>query len=174
MEIRARRFQHAHVKCACITQITLRTLCTTSLLVTVAGRLAMTETPEGPRPSSARSKSASTGSEDPLPTGSSSPNLANLLGISFPSDSQSTAVLAIDGRRYLIDVATKTVIEIHAQSSGSSPGSQSDKDRQIAAMLFSKNCAGCHGPDGKGNRSIGTPNFTDPAFQKSVSASAAT
>jgi cytochrome c553 len=126
--------------------MTIRTLCITSLLLTAAGRLAMSQ------------------------TGSSPQDLANFLGISFPSDSQSTVVLTRDGRQYLIDVVSKTVKEIHAQSSGS-PAPVSDKDRQMAAALFAKNCAVCHGPDGKGNKSIGTPNFTDPAFEKSVSTS---
>jgi cytochrome c oxidase cbb3-type subunit 3 len=30
-----------------------------------------------------------------------------------------------------------------------------------AAKLFGDNCAGCHGPDGKGNRQFGAPNLTD-------------
>lgn len=29
------------------------------------------------------------------------------------------------------------------------------------AVLFEQNCAACHGPDGKGNRSVGAPNLTD-------------
>jgi len=132
--------------------MTLRTLCTISLLFTLLGRVAKPQTPDSQQ-------------------ASSSPDLAKLLGISFPSDSRSTIVLAREGRQYLIDAATKTVKEIHAQSS-ESPEPLPDKDRQTAAMLFSKNCASCHGPDGKGNKSIGTPNFTDPAFQKGVSASA--
>lgn len=102
---------------------------------------------------------------------SSSSDLTQLLGVSFPSDSQSTVVLTREGRRYLIDVAAKTVKEIQAESSGS-PRPLPDKNTQMAAMLFSKNCAGCHGSGGKGIKSIGTPDFTDPAFQKSVNDSA--
>ncbi|HXJ02522.1 MAG TPA: cytochrome-c oxidase, cbb3-type subunit III [Micropepsaceae bacterium] len=30
-----------------------------------------------------------------------------------------------------------------------------------ATQLFADNCAGCHGPDGKGNRKFGAPNLTD-------------
>jgi mono/diheme cytochrome c family protein len=131
--------------------MTIRTLCILSLLLIGVGRLAISQTPND--------------------TATSSEDLAKLLGISFPSDSQSTIVLTRDGRQYLIDTATKMVKEIGAQSSGST-GPVSDKNRQMAAALFSKNCAVCHGPDGKGNKSTGTPDFTDPAFQKAVSAGA--
>jgi cytochrome c oxidase cbb3-type subunit 3 len=30
-----------------------------------------------------------------------------------------------------------------------------------ATSLFADNCAACHGPEGKGNRSFGAPNLTD-------------
>jgi mono/diheme cytochrome c family protein len=135
--------------------------CTLSLLLMAIGRLAITQTPESPTPSH-----ASTGSGDPHQTGTASPDLAKLLGISFPNDSQSTVILTREGRQYLIDVASRTVREIPGQTSSSGP--LVDKDRQMAAALFSKNCATCHGPGGQGIKSIGSPNFTDPAFQKSV------
>jgi mono/diheme cytochrome c family protein len=76
-------------------------------------------------------------------------------------------VLARDGKQYVIDVSAKTVREIQAQSPGASAGGQQNT---AAAALFQKNCASCHGPDGKGNKAIGTPNFTDPAFLTTVSA----
>ncbi len=107
-------------------------------------------------------------SETPNGPGSSSENLAKVLGLSFPADSQSTVVLTRDGRQYRIDPSARTVEEMHAAAG--SQGPLTDKDRQMAAALFAKNCATCHGPDGKGTRSIKTPDFTDPAFQKSVSA----
>ena len=31
----------------------------------------------------------------------------------------------------------------------------------LGAKIFANNCAVCHGPDGKGNRSVGAPNLTD-------------
>jgi mono/diheme cytochrome c family protein len=94
----------------------------------------------------------------------SSADLAKLLGVSFPSDSQSTVLLTRDGKQYLIDVSAKTVKEIPGQSSGTAAAP--------AAALFSENCARCHGPDGRGMKSAGTPNFTDPAFQRSADPSA--
>src|ERR1700685_284328 len=130
--------------------MTIRIPCILSLLLIGAGGLALSETPKD--------------------TGSSSEDLAKLLGISFPSNSQSTVVLTRDGKQYLIDVATKTVKEVRAAMAESSEPA-SDKDRQMAAALFAKDCAACHGPDGKGNKSIGTLNFTDPALQKTVSVS---
>ncbi len=96
-------------------------------------------------------------------------DLAAALGITFPGNSQSTAVLTKDGKKYLIDVANKTVKEIGTQASAT--GALSGDAGKMAAALFEKNCAACHGPNGKGNKAIGTPNFTDPAFQRSKSAS---
>lgn len=125
----------------------LRKLCLLSFALMAAGRLAMTQV---------------AGEQ------SSSAVLAKALGISFPSDSQSTVVIERDGKRYLIDVATKSVKELGAESSGSFEQTP-DKGMQAAATLFSKNCAVCHGLDGKGNKSVGTPNFTDSAVQKSAS-----
>jgi cytochrome c oxidase cbb3-type subunit 3 len=34
-------------------------------------------------------------------------------------------------------------------------------DLTRGAKIFSDNCAPCHGPEGKGNRSVGAPNLTD-------------
>ena len=89
----------------------------------------------------------------------SGPDLAESVGVSFPAGSESSVVLEKDGKRYLIDVSTKTVTELGALSAVTE-----------SAMLFAKNCAACHGTGGKGMKSIGTPDFTNPAFQKSVNA----
>ena len=54
-------------------------------------------------------------------------------------------------------MAAKTVQEIASGPQGS------------VASLFQQNCAGCHNPDGKGVAAVHTPNFTNPAFQRSLS-----
>jgi mono/diheme cytochrome c family protein len=91
------------------------------------------------------------------------------LGLSFPSDSQSTVLLNRDGKQYLIDVGKRTVQELASPSPQiSTPTSGSDQ-HAAAAALFARNCAACHGPEGKGIRGIGTPDFNDPAVQHSIS-----
>lgn len=98
-------------------------------------------------------------------------DLAKELGISFPSSAPSTIMLVRAGKSYLIDVAAKSVKEVGGPSSGGAPISElaMQADIRAAAPLFQKNCAACHGADGKGNKGIGTPNFTDPTVQKSAS-----
>jgi cytochrome c oxidase cbb3-type subunit 3 len=85
--------------------------------------------------------------------------VANPLGISFPSGAGSSLILERDGKRYLIDVAAKTIQEI-APAEG-----------DPAASLFQQNCAKCHGPGGKGLAEVHTPDFTNPAFSRSLKAS---
>lgn len=87
-----------------------------------------------------------------------SADLAKALGISFSSAADSSLILERDGKRYKVDAAAKTVQEI---------GSGSEAP---AAALFAQNCSTCHGPDGKGIRSKHTPDFTDPSFERSLSA----
>jgi mono/diheme cytochrome c family protein len=70
--------------------------------------------------------------------------------------SGSTLILEHDGKRYLIDVAAKTVQEIAPEAG------------DPAASLFQQNCAKCHGPDGKGLAAVRTPDFTSPAFSRSL------
>jgi len=60
----------------------------------------------------------------------------------------------------MIDVAAKSVSELGA-------GTQTSPTAPNASTVFAKNCAVCHGADGKGNPAIGTPNFLDPSFQRS-------
>lgn len=79
--------------------------------------------------------------------------------ISYVGDSHSTLLLEVEGKRYVVDVAAQTV---RPTSDGAPAGESS------ATVLFHDNCATCHGPDGKGDRRAGTPNFTDPSVQRSL------
>src|SRR4051794_14802374 len=71
-----------------------------------------------------------------------SADLAKSLGIEFPSGSSSQVVLQRDGKRYIVDVAAKSVSELGG-------GSETSSAPPNASALFGKNCAPCHGPDGK-------------------------
>lgn len=99
--------------------------------------------------------------------GAQTSDLAASLGISFPSDSQSILLLTRDGKHYLVDVAAKTVREMPPQATETRT-SLAPAGKHAAAMLFAKNCAACHGPQGKGIRSAGTPDFNNPAVQRSL------
>jgi mono/diheme cytochrome c family protein len=85
-----------------------------------------------------------------------SSDAAKSLGISFSNGTGSTLILERDGKRYQVDVAAKTVQEI---ASGA----------ERAAALFQQNCAVCHGAGGKGVAAVHTPDFTNPAFERSLS-----
>src|SRR3954470_3323418 len=91
-----------------------------------------------------------------------SADLAKSLGIEFPSGSSTQVILERDGKRYMIDVAAKSVSELAG-------GAQAPATAPNASAVFAKNCAACHGADGKGNPAIGTPNFLDPSFQRTQS-----
>ena len=99
-----------------------------------------------------------------------SADAAKSLGVSFSSGADSTLILERDGKRYKVDVAAKTIQEIGPGVSGG----VSEGTSEPAAALFQKNCAVCHGSDGKGVASQHTPDFTNPVLQRSLSAKDAT
>jgi len=77
--------------------------------------------------------------------------------VSYVDASHSTVLLSVDGKQYLVNVA--------ALSISNAPGT-SAVAASPAADLFRQNCSGCHGVSGQGGGAAGTPNLTDPAFQK--------
>ncbi|MFL6415880.1 MAG: DUF5777 family beta-barrel protein [Bryobacteraceae bacterium] len=89
-------------------------------------------------------------------------DLAKSLGIEFPSGSSSQVILQRDGKRYMIDVAAKSVSELGG-------GSETPSSKADASALFARNCAVCHGADGRGNKAMGTPDFHDANFQRTQS-----
>ncbi len=88
-----------------------------------------------------------------------SSDLLKSLGISFSGSAGSTFILDKDGKRYQVDVATRTVQELAAEPAAKVP----------AAVLFQQNCAVCHGANGKGDATVHTPDFTSAALQRSLS-----
>jgi mono/diheme cytochrome c family protein len=78
---------------------------------------------------------------------------------SYVDASHSTLRLQVDGKEYLVDVAAGTV---HPAGTAEQDGGQ---PAQSGATLFAQHCAGCHGTDGRGISSAGTPNFTSRDFQ---------
>jgi len=96
--------------------------------------------------------------------------LLRTLKLSFADDSSSVLYIEQAGRKYKIDVATRSVTEVSMaglplkNAAFAQPASQSPAQSQLAPQptgqaLFQANCARCHGADGKGIRSIGTPDF---------------
>jgi len=109
-----------------------------------------------------------------LPDPQPSP-LATSLGIEFVKDSTTTVLLERDGKRYVVDLAARTVREAqplaaaHASSAAAGPAAAADrKDPPDGAGIFKSNCTMCHGPDGKGIAAMKTPDFTDPKVQASL------
>jgi len=82
------------------------------------------------------------------------------LRVSYSDAAHSSVLLEMNGKQYIVDVASHSVRE--AGSSSSAPQSP-------AADLFRQNCAQCHGVDGKGVRGKGTPDFASASTQASLS-----
>ena len=95
----------------------------------------------------------------PVARAQSADELARSLNVSFSPGSSSVLYLERDGKRYVIDVAAKSIREA-SQSESAAPASGS--------ALFQANCSGCHGPDGKGISSVGTPDFTNASMRATL------
>ncbi len=82
------------------------------------------------------------------------------LRVSYSDAAHSSVLLEMNGKQYIVDVASHSVREAGAgPSAAESP----------AADLFRQNCAQCHGVDGRGGQGRGTPNFTSASMQASFS-----
>ena len=84
-------------------------------------------------------------------------------------------ILERDGHKYRIDLLARTVLEVEAAPDGN--GDQPPAGRRPAPFtaataegeaIFKKHCVRCHGPDEKGEAAVGTPDFTDPKCQASL------
>jgi mono/diheme cytochrome c family protein len=95
----------------------------------------------------------------PVARAQSADELARSLNVSFSPGSSSVLYLERDGKRYVIDVAAKSIREA-GQPESAAPANGS--------ALFQANCSGCHGADGKGLSSVGTPDFTNASMHSTL------
>lgn len=102
-------------------------------------------------------------------------SLARTLGIEFVKDSTSTLIVQHDGKKYEVDLVTRTIREIDPPA-GTSLSTRTQAASRSAfagkqlegAVIFRQNCSMCHGPHGKGLASVKTPDFTNPRVQASI------
>jgi mono/diheme cytochrome c family protein len=103
------------------------------------------------------------------PAPDSSSDLARTLGITFVPSSRTTMILDRDGKKYLVDAAARTVKEATANALAAASLVQMPAEKLgKCEAIFHRYCVTCHGADGKGKPSIGTPNFADPAVQANL------
>jgi mono/diheme cytochrome c family protein len=109
------------------------------------------------------------------------------LKVSFCGDSSSLLFIEQGDRKYRIDVAARSIMELSgAETAGrlvntgfgqqgqpsqtpvetTGQSSQQTAPPASGQALFQGNCASCHGPDGKGIRSIGTPDFVSVSMSQ--------
>lgn len=114
--------------------------------------------------------------QDSVHSNALSESLARSLGIEFVKGSTSTLIVQREGKKYEVNLATRTIREIDPPSKTSlSAQAQSATHSAFAgkqpegAVVFKRNCSTCHGPQGKGLASIKTPDFTNLRVQASIS-----
>ncbi len=89
--------------------------------------------------------------------------------VSYVDGSHSTLLLDVAGKQYIVDVAAGSVRDAGATASQTGAPQAPSPGPSPAAGLFQQNCAGCHGTDGKGTRSLRTPDFTSRSIQSGLS-----
>lgn len=90
--------------------------------------------------------------------------LAATLGVEFLDGTNSSLILERDGKRYLVDLESRTIREEDpVQLAALDPAVVVSQPSQSAsgANTFRERCASCHGGDGRGIRSAGTPDLAD-------------
>jgi mono/diheme cytochrome c family protein len=97
--------------------------------------------------------------------------LAGALGIRFVENSTSSVIVERDGQEYFVDLASRTIRENDARAAPAATVPQQaaattrPADTSLGIQVFQQQCSMCHGDDGKGLRSVGTPDFTDRQVQ---------
>ena len=100
---------------------------------------------------------------------------ADTLGVHFIDGSSSSIIVHRNGKNYVVDLKSRTIHEVESSNPVSAP-----QLREIAlvdatpirtqqgAKIFVEKCSMCHGKDGKGLKALGTPDFTSPKIQASL------
>ncbi len=101
--------------------------------------------------------------------------LEKALGIHFIPGSSSTVLIEREGKTYLLDLPAQTIREVNSLNSASPESAphlaiaqDPPQESPSGSRIFSENCAGCHGADGKGGGEMKTPDFTNPAAQAAL------
>jgi mono/diheme cytochrome c family protein len=120
--------------------------------------------PNGGRTASSTAVPAVSAASPPAP-------LAAELGVEFVADSTSTLILERGGKRYRVDLVSRTIAEVQpwvGASASSLQGKGLLASQPEGSATFKEKCSRCHGADGQGIASIKTPDFTDPKVQGSL------
>ncbi|HEX5413016.1 MAG TPA: DUF5777 family beta-barrel protein [Terriglobia bacterium] len=100
---------------------------------------------------------------------------ADAAGVQFIDGSTTSVIVQRNGKKYVVDLAAHTIREVdaseppaetHLQEAASTEAGGGNI--QLGAKVFIQNCSVCHGKDGKGIASTGTPDFTSAAVQATL------
>ena len=97
---------------------------------------------------------------------------ADELGIQFVDGSSSSFIVNRNGKQYLVDLVSRTIRKadtpvlspaVHREER--EPKLSFHANTQLGAKIFVEKCSACHGENGRGLASVGTPDFTDSKVQ---------
>ena len=101
--------------------------------------------------------------------------LAEMLGVRFIEGSTSAVLIERGGKTYVVDLMAQTIREGDLHRVGYTEGQQSlaspqssARDPELGAKVFADKCSACHGADARGNARAGTPDFTSPRVQATL------
>ncbi|HET9217075.1 MAG TPA: DUF5777 family beta-barrel protein [Terriglobia bacterium] len=111
------------------------------------------------------------GAEETSPPAEAAPPLAAALGVRFVEGSTSRLIVERDGKEYLIDLPSQTIVEnpplqvatAEAQQTPAAAGAAS------GSTIFRQQCASCHGDDGRGLAPSATPDLTNFRARSGIS-----
>ncbi len=100
---------------------------------------------------------------------------ADALGVQFIDGSSSSIIVHRNGKNYVVDLKSRIIREVQSSHSIADPHLRetalvdaTSQSTQHGANIFVEKCSVCHGKDGKGMKALGTPDFTSPEVQASL------